>query len=154
MQIIKIIVKQKIKLTALDELERPVKNISFSPERVEVSVSVAKEGGGKIVGVKVKLTGSPTSGYWISEFTYDPITVRILGSEDKMKDVDFLETKEINISGLNQDKEVQVELSLPEGISLLAGESKAISVTIKVSLSAQNKETTAGFSYSGLGSGL
>ena len=39
-------IKQKVKLSALDEYERPVKNIFFAPERVEVSVLVAKEGGG------------------------------------------------------------------------------------------------------------
>ncbi len=147
-------IKQKVKLSALDEYERPVKNIFFAPERVEVSILVAKEGGGKIVGVKPKLVGSPASGYWISQFTFDPATVRILGSEEKMDDVDFLETKEINISGLNQDKELQLDLVLPEGISLLSGESKAITITIKVSLEAQAKEVTAGFSYTGLGSGL
>ncbi len=147
-------IKQKVKLLALDEYERPVKNILFTPERVEVSVLIAKEGGGKIVGVKPKLVGSPTSGYWISQLTFDPATVRILGSEEKMENIDFLETKEINIAGLNQDKELQVDLVLPEGISLLSGESKAVTITIKVSIEAQTREATAGFSYTSLGSGL
>lgn len=147
-------IKQKIKLTALDEFERPVKNISFSPDRVEISVLITKEGGGKIVGVHINLVGSPAAGYWISQLTYDPATVRILGSEDKMKEIDSLNTKEVNISGLNSNKEVPVELSLPEGISILAGESNIISITIKVSLDAQSRQITAGFSYSGLGSGL
>lgn len=147
-------IKQKVKLTALDEFERPVKNIYFTPERVEVSVSVAKEGGGKIVGIKLKLVGTLASGYWISQLVFEPVTVRIIGSEEKLEEVDFLDTKEINISGLNQAKDLQVDLVLPEGVSLPAGESKAVSVTIKVSLEVQNRQVTAGFSYTGLSSGL
>jgi len=146
--------KEKIKLVALDEFEKPVKNIFFTPEKVEVKISVAKEGGGKIVGVKPKLVGNPASGYWISQLTFEPATLRIIGSEDKLENIQYLETKEINISGLNQVKEVEVDITLPEGVTLLAGEPKAVTIKISVSVNPQTRELAAGFSYTGLGSGL
>lgn len=147
-------IKQKVKLIAFDEFERPVKNISFAPERVEISLVVAKEGGGKVVGIKPKITGTIASGFWISTLAFDPVTVRIIGPEDQLEKIEFIETKEINISGLNQSKDLEVDLVLPEGTNLAAGESGTVQIKISVLANPQTREVIAGFSYTGLGSGL
>ena len=147
-------INQKIKLTAFDEFDKPIKFVTFTPERVEVTVIIANQGGGKIVGIKPKLVGSPASGYWISNITIDPSTIRIVASEEILKNIEYLETKEINIAGINRNQEWQVPLILPNGVTLSAGESNSIEVKITISLNSQSREVIAGFSYSGLGAGL
>jgi YbbR domain-containing protein len=143
-------INQKVKLIAYDEFDKPIKFVIFTPEQVSVNVTIANQGGGKIVGVKPKLNGAPASGYWISSITYDPTTVRIMGSEDKMQSVDYIETQAIDITSINQNRQVDSQLVMPDGITLMSGEPQTINVKISVSLNAQSRQVVSGFSYTGL----
>jgi len=147
-------IEQKVKLSAYDEYDKQVKNIIFSPEKVTIKISVAKSGGGKVVGIKPKFAGSVASGYWISNVSFEPASIRVTGNEDVVEKLEWIETQPINIAGLNQDKEFEITPALPKGAVMVEGETETIIVKVKVSLSAQTREIAAGFSYSGLGSGV
>lgn len=146
--------EEDVKLLALDINEKPMRFITFTPERVHISIPIAKISGGKILGVRANVTGSPSSGFWLSKIEVEPTSVVVNGDAQKLKSVDYLETKEINIAGIQAQKQYVVTLKLPDGISLAASEPKNIKVTVKVSQVASSREIIAGVSYTGLGDGL
>ena len=147
-------IEKQIKLTALDENEKPSKFVFFDPEKVKVSVAIQKQGGGRSVGVRVKTKGQPAAGFWLSNITVNPSIINIVGEDEKIKDIYYVDTKEIDISGLAADQKFNVSLNLPEGISLAPGEPDKLELTIALTQVGTTREVTAGINYTGLGVGL
>lgn len=146
--------EEDIKLVALDISGRPMRFISFSPEYIHVELPIVKESGGRIVGVRANITGSPESGYWISKISVAPTTIVAVGDNEKLKALEYLETKSIDISGLSHAKEYVTEIKLPSGIEIATSEPKTVKVKILVSSVLSNREVIAGVNYTGLGGGL
>jgi YbbR domain-containing protein len=146
--------EEDVKLIALDLSDRPMRFISFSPEYARVQLPIIKQSGGRIVGVRAAITGSPESGYWISKITLSPNTIIAVGDSEKLKALDYLETKAIDISGLSRTKEYVTTLKLPTGIEIAVSEPRTIKIKISVSSVLSNREIIAGISYTGLGEGL
>jgi len=146
--------EEDIKLIALDLNERPMRFISFSPEFVKVSLPIIKETGGRILGIRANISGTPESGYWISKINLEPTSIVVVGDAEKLKSLDYLETKKIDVSGLAKSQEYSVGLQLPKGIEIAASEPKAVKVKIQVTSILSSREIIAGVSYVGLADGL
>ena len=59
-----------------------------------------------------------------------PSTVRIAGTYDMIKDIEFLNTEPIDLTGATEDYTARVALVVPEGIEVLDG--NEVSVTVKI----------------------
>jgi YbbR domain-containing protein len=146
--------EEDIKLVALDLNEKPMRFISFSPEFVKVSLPIIKLTGGRILGIRANIEGAPESGYWISKIDLEPTSIVVVGDAEKLKSLDYLETKKIDVSGLSKSREYSIDLNLPKGIEIATSEPKTIKVKIQVTSILSNREIIAGVSYVGLADGL
>ncbi len=142
-----------IRLIALDDNDREIPLVRFEPDKVSLSVSLSRKGGGKTVGVKPNIVGNPASGFWLSEIKYDPKYVKIKGSEEVIGKTEFLSTEDINIDNIDSNRKFDVKLNLPKGISLV-DDIKNISIEITISQITQSKEVSAGIGFSNLDSNL
>lgn len=138
-----------VRLVALDDNDRENPLVRFEPDKVSLSVSLSRKGGGKTVGVKPNIIGNPASGYWLSEIKYDPKYVKIKGSEEILTKTESLSTQDINIDNIDSNRKYDVKLNLPKGISLV-DDIKTISIEITVSQIPQSKEIQAGIGFSNL----
>ena len=74
------------------------------------------------MAVKLLATGQVASGYRLTSITVNPPTVTVFSSDPKLVNQlpGFVETKPVDLNGLTDDSEFNVELDLPEGISLVS----------------------------------
>lgn len=147
-------IEKQIKLEALDENEKPSKFIFFDPQSVKVSVAINRQGGGRTVGIKVKTKGEPAAGFWLTKIITNPSVISIVGEDQKLSSIFYIDTKEVDISGISGDQKYATGFNLPEGIGLAPGEPAQIEVTISAAPVGTSREVTAGITYTGLGVGL
>jgi len=138
---------------ALDADGEIIKNISFSPGEVKVTLPIIKAGTSKTVGIKTKISGKPKSGYWLSSITTNPLEVTVYGAANQLKTIDYIETNEINVDGLEKNKTFQSELNVPSGLTL-ADKIAKVKVDIGLSENTTQKEITAGLNWTNLSQAL
>ena len=110
--------ERDIKISALGENSKELTGVTFSPDSVKTKVSIIKGGNNKTVGVKVKTRGSPKDGYYISKISVTPAAVDISGQRSILANINYLETEEIDIGNIADNITKDVNLILPEGVSL------------------------------------
>lgn len=145
--------EKTVPLIALDSTGEQIKGILFSPKEVKVILPIVKAGTSKTVGIKVKINGLPKSGYWISQIITNPAEVTVRGNSGILRSINFLETKNIDIEGINQNIIKNVELDVPSGVTLSNGVN-LIRVELRVSQSTSEKEVAAGIIYDNIVSGM
>ncbi len=128
---------KSIDLVALDSEGEIIKNVTFNPASVKVSVPIIKAGTTKTVGIKANIAGQPKAGYWISQIKITPAEVTINGQSSVLQTTNYLETKEINVDGLDSNKTQTVELNLPSGVTIVGDNTK-----VKVELTFEQAQTT------------
>jgi len=144
------VIKQSVKLEAYDVSGNLISNINIDPKTVNITIPVQKEIDIKTVGVRAKISGSPASGFLLEKIETQPSTVAIRGKAEKLKTIDYLETKEINISGINSNLEGKTSLALPPEITLINPEE----ILVKISLTSTKiaKSTEAEITFKNLDS--
>jgi YbbR domain-containing protein len=130
-----------------------IKNITLSPNEVDVQVGIVRVGDTKTVGIKVNLTGNLAVGYWISSISTDPEVVNIGGSASQIAATKYVATEPIDITNLNSTKTFSAKPDLPSGLTL---ETKTVSikVTLNVERSDSVKEIAVAPNFTNLGGGL
>jgi len=142
-----------VKLIALDSQGEVIKYVSFKPADVKVVVPIVKAGTAKTVGVKVSLKGSPNGQYWVKEVKATPTEVGVTGSAGILKTVNYISTEDINIDGIDSNKTVYANLSLPSGVSLVDNIAR-VKIDITLDKISSQKEVTPGFNWLNLASSL
>ena len=69
-----------------------------------------------------------------------PSTVDIIGQNQTVQDVKFLETAPIDLTGLSTDLDKEISLALPDGITITPGTSNKVEVTMSFSANEVTKE--------------
>jgi len=125
-------IKSEISLFAYDENQNQLKDLQIIPPAVEVTIPVIQIQKYKTVGVRANLTGDLENGkHYVSKILVSPSTVVIQGNTNELKKIDYIETKEINIEGLEHNTLKRTKLILPYGINLQ--NASTVLVTIEVS---------------------
>jgi YbbR domain-containing protein len=114
--------------------------VDLYPKEIGLRVTVVKDVEKKDVPVVATLTGAPEAGYRIEETAVIPPTVQIVGARSVLEMVESLQTRPVDVSGVAQDKTVDVEPVLPEGQVKLLG-----SGTVKVSLVVRPVDNGTGY---------
>lgn len=97
-----------------DEVISP--NIDCDIAAVDVTIPLWKT---KEIPLTMKNTGTPAEGYGISNFDYEPKTLVIAASDEKLKEITSWELDPLDVSGLkeSQEKTISVDSSyLPDGV--------------------------------------
>lgn len=108
-----------------------IKDVTIDPQEIQADITVSPAGEDKTVGIKVNTTGNVADGYWLSSISTNPTTIVISGSRSILAATKYLETKDIDISNLSEDKTIEVELIIPNGLQ--AKDASSVQVKIKIS---------------------
>lgn len=116
-----------IKLVAYDSEGRVVKNVEMEPSKLSAKVTI--ESPKKEVQIKVVPTGDLEFGKAIDSITTDVTKVTVYGDQDVLDELDYLPV-EVDVSGLNEDKQYDVIISKPSGIKEMSDTN--VKVTVKL----------------------
>jgi len=124
-------IDRDLQLQALDESGLEVVDVSISPEKVNVQMSVSQRGGYRNVSVKVVTSGQIASGYRLTNISSNPLVVTVYSADPELVNnlPGYIETTPLNLTDADDDLQVSLPLAVPSGITVV-GES-----TIKVSVS-------------------
>lgn len=131
-----------ITVSALDDQGENISDVEFSPSEVLATVTIVKASNNKTVGVKVKTTGSPKEGYFVSNISVSPSTVDITGATSLLSDVTYVETSAIDLTNQSTDIEKDVTLSVKNGLAFQIGSASKVHVKITLVKSVASKELT------------
>lgn len=142
-------VKKQVELKVFDQNNNPIQNIEINPKTVEITIPVEKETEIKTVGIKTNIVGNPANGFLFEKAIAEPSFASISGNKESLKEIEFLETKEININGLDKYKETKIGFNLPPGITLV--EPSEVLVKIYISPITTAKSVEAKINFKNLG---
>lgn len=134
--------EKEVEVRAFDNSGEEITDVTFNPNKVKAQVTIVEGRNNKSVGIKTNLSGSPADGYYISKITTTPNLVNITGQSSVLQVVNYLETQNIDISGVNSDLEKEVLLKIPDGIALQQRESNKIKIQISFSENSISKTVT------------
>ncbi|NBJ15157.1 MAG: hypothetical protein FNP40_06225 [Dehalobacter sp. 4CP] len=119
----------------------PYPTLQAFPDTVEVIMPVyAKGTASKTVPLRVATKGTPADGMEVRLVTPLPSQVQLVGKEEELKAVEYLNLGTVDISGITSTKTINVSLNsivLPKGVSFSKG--TKISVMVYVGAKAENE---------------
>ncbi len=140
-------VKKTVPIIALDEKGDTINSIQFVPSEVVANITIVKASNNKTVGIKVKTTGTPKTGYYVSNIATVPGTIDITGPQSAIADLNYIETHTIDIDNISSNTEQEVLLKTPSGVALQAGSPSKVLIRITVSPVETSREITAKVKY-------
>lgn len=149
------LVQKAMPLEAVDASGAPVSGVSLSPAEVRVSISVTQMGGYRNVAVKVAYQGRVADGYHVTNISVAPSVVTLFSADPSLVEglPGYVETQPIDLTGLKDDLDLNVQLKLPEGILVIGN----VGVQVQVNIAAIESTLTlpsVGLQITGLSEGL
>ncbi|MGG5463028.1 CdaR family protein [Clostridium sp. B9] len=129
-------VNMSLPVVAVDADGNEVEDVNISPSKVDISFGVKQS---KEVPVNVITTGTPKEGLALKSITPSLTKVNLIGQEDALSKVNFVETSPIDVSQFADDASVSTVLKLPDGVSLASGQSAQINVKLAFSKDVQKE---------------
>ena len=106
-------------IKAVDASGNEVLDVNLSQKTAKIEVKVSK---GKSVNVNVATTGKLPSGIKLKSIDSSRKSVEILGPKEILDTIDEIKTTPIDLSTITGNKDINLDLVLPEGISVAQGE--------------------------------
>lgn len=130
-------VERDLAPVAVDEAGQAVSGVRLTPQMVSVTVPIERRQNYREVAVRVRTTGHPARGYYLSGVSVVPATVTVVGPPSVIDAMGgLIEVKgEIDISGAMRMIAERMNLDLPEGVSVLdtrEGETPSALVTVSI----------------------
>lgn len=107
---------------------RGIETLRINPTQIVISVDRLIE---KTIPIEPKSTGKPSGDFELDTITLEPNTLTLSGPLEVFKDVDRLETRAIDLSGMKSSSVKQVSLNLLPEVANLIGES-IVTARIKI----------------------
>lgn len=129
-------VNMSLPVVAVDDSGNEIKDVNISPNKVDVSFGVKKA---KEVPVNVITTGTPKEGLALKSITPSLAKVSLVGPEDALSKVSYVETAPIDVSQFSDDTEVSTGLKIPDGVNLTSNDQSQIKVKLDFSKDLQKE---------------
>jgi YbbR domain-containing protein len=144
-----------VTLTPIDIDGEQIQGLILSPEQVKMAVEIIQSGGYRDVAVKVETVGQPVSGYRVTNISVSPPTVTLFSSNPQLVIgmPGYVSTKPLDLTQIDDDKEVRVTLALPEGV-IIVGDEQSVQVQIGIAAVETSISLTIPINIIGLGAGL
>lgn len=124
------------KPVAYDAEGETVNGVTFSQETITVSYLMQDE---KQIPLQVDLVGTPAEGYHVMEINTLPESITVVGEDEALQKISYLELDAIDISGRSSSVSRTFDLNqyLPEGVSLKEGSSQSVQILVHIAKSAE-----------------
>jgi len=131
---------RKYEIVALDNNGVVIPNVNFDTKEVEAQVKIDFVSNQKIVGIQPIVVGAPAENFWIKSINTDPSFAILDGDPTKMNEIEFVNTSEINVDGLDKNQTFTATITgLPEGVVI--GGVSTVNVSIEVEKYEENTVT-------------
>lgn len=144
-------VERSVPLEPVDITGQPVDNVAVEPREVTVEIDVETVETNRTVSVRPQITGTPAAGFALAAITVEPSTVTVRGLPDVLTGIDEILTEELDIGGLSENQEVELDLILPDDARFLEPESDAVTVTVLIEPSVSSRTFVVGVICQGAG---
>ncbi len=112
-------INQSVMLKLKDSNNVEAGLIQIVPEQIIIRADITSEVEEKEVDIVPQFNNENDRNLWENNIEFEPKTVLIRGKEEDLANITSIETNNIEVTALVRDGEIQVGLSLPEGISLV-----------------------------------
>lgn len=136
-------------IKAIDEGGNEVLGANLSVKTARVEVKVSK---GKSVSVNIATIGQLSNGIKLKSIDSSRKSVEILGPKEILDTIDQLSTTPVDLSTITGNKEVNLSLVLPQGVSIVQGE-EVVTARINV-ISMITKDFSIKLNISGANQGI
>jgi len=148
-------ISSTLDLEAIDSSNAVVENVTLSPSQIDIEMPVSQRGGYRNVVVKTILVGQVASGYRVTNISVFPAVVTVYASDPALVEdlPGYVETLALDLNGVKNDLDVQMELNLPPGITIIGDQTVEIQVgvaAIEGSITLENMTVE----FSGLAEGM
>lgn len=118
-----------------------VDGVTLSQKAVTVTYGIYEE---KHVPIYVDVTGTPATGHFVTNITYTPKTMAIVGKEEELAKIDKIYLEDIDVSGKTASvtKNYNITNYLPEGCYLRNPVENNVQVVVQITKSENNKKVT------------
>lgn len=125
-------INRSVALQAVDASGQTVEDVTLSPERVTIALTITQRGGYRNVVVKVVVNGQVTSGYRVTNISVFPPAVTVFSSDPKLVDAlpGYVETTPLDLTGASDDLDLSLPLNLPAGVSVVGENQVEVQVGI------------------------
>ena len=147
-------VNEPVPLTLVDIAGQPVGTgqLEVDPEVVSVQIEVRAVETETTVAVRPNIeAGTPAPGFALEAVRVEPVEVTIIGLPEVLAEITSVTTAPISIEGLSADETFEVELQLPDDISLADGEPSTVTVTATIGPSVSSRTFVVGVVCTGSG---
>jgi YbbR domain-containing protein len=127
-----LLANEKISLKVmLEPQSQEWSSVTVIPDRVDFQAEVDIVKIKKEVPIFVPIEGEPHPDYIVTSILTTPGNVILEGSKVTLNGISSITTKSLNISGIKEDMEAQLPISVPKGINVLGDKSVTVKVTLK-----------------------
>jgi len=148
-------VEEQISLTPVDAEGKRVNGVTLQPDRIQVSVPVRQRPNFKQMAVNVEILGQPAADYRVTNVSYSPSVVNVIGSPVVLDDLPgVLNTVPISIGGRTENVVERLALELPPGVSVVDPNELAVQVSIQIQPLQGSVTVSRTLTYQGLQPGL
>lgn len=125
-------ITRSIALEARNNVGEVVNGVTLQPETVLVDQSISLQGGYRNVAVNVTTQGIVEPGYRFTSITPAPPTVMVFSEDPQLVEglPGYVNTKPLNLNGVDGYLETILELDLPEGITVVGDPTVLVQVNV------------------------
>jgi YbbR domain-containing protein len=134
-----------LSLVGIDDQPVGTGQLEVDPDVVSVQIEVRAVETETTVAVRPNIeAGTPAPGFALEAVRVEPAYVTIVGLPEVLAEIVSVTTEPISINGLSADEAFEVELQLPDDISLADGEPSTVTVTATIGPSVSSRTFVVG----------
>jgi len=125
-------ISRSIALEARNNVGEVIEGVTLQPETVLVDQSISLQGGYRNLAVNVNTQGVVESGYRFTSITPAPPTVMVFSKDPQLVEglPGYVNTKPLNLNGVDGYLETILELDLPAGITVVGDPTVLVQVNV------------------------
>jgi YbbR domain-containing protein len=108
-----------------------VSSVDVDPALVNVQVPVYENLSNRTVPVNPIVTGTPGAGFRVASVEVEPLVVSVEGDQDDLEALVSADTAPVMVSGATRDVTAQVVYALPNGLTVIGGQTATVTVRIE-----------------------
>lgn len=108
-------ISKDVAVEAIDKNGETVTGVEVETNYISVEIPISKIAD---IAIQPITTGEVKQGYGLTEIIVSPDVVNVRGQREAINALKFIETKDINLSGVSDSFEIDTELNVPDDIKM------------------------------------